>query len=168
MSHAATVSFVGILIETKRYAACPECGGKVGSIEHLDGDDIHQLGPCFCEGCGRGWRIRTNGRDVCDMEIDERRRWMPATVTMVLPPQKESIVLTLLAHTFDERDKEFGAGDAYFYDEHTCPTNWMRDVAEIRIGDNADPHGLFKFEKIQRGHLERDHVTGDLKHEGDG
>jgi hypothetical protein len=160
---------MGILIETKRYASCLECGDKVGSIEHLDGDDIREIGPWFCESCGRGWWIRTNGRDVCDMVLDERRRWIPATatVTLVLPPQKDPIVLTLHARVYDELGKEFGEGCAYFYDEHTCPTNWMRDVAEIRIRDNADPHGLFKFQKIQRGHLERDHATGALKHEGD-
>ena len=33
----------------------------------------------------------------------------------------------------------------YFYEEHTCPTNWLRDVEEVSIGDNTDPHGLWKF-----------------------
>lgn len=155
---------MSVITETKHYAACPECGGKVGAIDHLAGDDLQQVGPWFCDGCERGWMIRTNGRDVCDMELS-KRRWTRATVTLVLPPQSQPIVFTLHAHANETPSEEFGANSRYFYEEHTCPTNWMQDVAEIRVGDDADPHGLFEFVRIRRGHLERDSLTGNLKHE---
>lgn len=33
----------------------------------------------------------------------------------------------------------------FFYEEHSCPTNWLRQCASvIEDGDN-DPHGFLKF-----------------------
>ena len=32
----------------------------------------------------------------------------------------------------------------YFYEEHTCPTNWLR-IPMISVAGNHDPHGLFEF-----------------------
>jgi hypothetical protein len=146
---------VSIIVETKHYAGCPECGGKVGSIDHMASDEVRAAGPWFCDDCGRGWTIRTNGRDVCDLELFTQERRVPVTVTLVLPPQKEPVVFVLHDHKMEESDRDEAMEQArYFYEEHTCPTNWMRNVEEIRIGDNDDPHGLFRFESIEPGHQE--------------
>jgi hypothetical protein len=76
---------MSIITETKHYAGCPECGSKVGPIDHLIGDEIKEAGPWFCDDCGCGWRIRTNGRDFLDMTRHEGSRWMPAAKTLVCP-----------------------------------------------------------------------------------
>lgn len=34
----------------------------------------------------------------------------------------------------------------YFYEEHTCPINYMR-IPLISFNGDRDPHGLFKFEE---------------------
>ena len=42
-----------------------------------------------------------------------------------------------------------GHGDAehdmYFYNEHTCPTNYMGDVEAVIYEKDADPHGVFEW-----------------------
>ena len=40
----------------------------------------------------------------------------------------------------------YGNGnDAYFYNEHTCPTNYMQDVEAVIYEKDADPHGVFEW-----------------------
>ena len=40
----------------------------------------------------------------------------------------------------------YGNGnDAYFYNEHTCPTNYMDCVEAIIYEKDADPHGVFEW-----------------------
>ena len=40
--------------------------------------------------------------------------------------------------------------DDYFYNEHTCPTNFMPDVIGVRTDDgDTDPHGLFAYVKTE-------------------
>lgn len=59
--------------------------------------------------------------------------------------------------------------DAYFFDEGTCPTNWMRDVVAVISGGDEDPHGFATFvRRIQpppgmdgNGNMANGH-TGDL------
>lgn len=44
-----------------------------------------------------------------------------------------------------ESDEEFQASKRYYFEEHSCPTNWLRDcVAVIEDGD-TDPHGFLTF-----------------------
>ena len=35
--------------------------------------------------------------------------------------------------------------DEYFYNEHTCPTNYMQDVEAVIYEKDADPHGVFEW-----------------------
>lgn len=35
--------------------------------------------------------------------------------------------------------------DAYYYGEHTCPTNWIGDIVAIIAGGDDDPHGFATF-----------------------
>jgi hypothetical protein len=36
----------------------------------------------------------------------------------------------------------------YFYNEHTCPTNWIGDVELISDDGDVDPHGFMKVVRI--------------------
>lgn len=40
----------------------------------------------------------------------------------------------------------------YFYDEHTCPTNWVRNIERFTEKGDTDPHGVFQY---------IDHVTDE-------
>lgn len=36
--------------------------------------------------------------------------------------------------------------DQFYFEEHSCPTNWLRDIVEVydKNGD-SDPHGFMKY-----------------------
>lgn len=42
--------------------------------------------------------------------------------------------------------EELQSNTRYFYEEHTCPTNYIR-IPMICFNKDVDPHGLFKFEE---------------------
>lgn len=33
----------------------------------------------------------------------------------------------------------------YFFEEHSCPTNWLRECVAVIKGGNDDPHGFLEF-----------------------
>lgn len=57
-----------------------------------------------------------------------------------LDPQDEPIYF--IVEAFSPTDPET---TAYWYDEGTCPTNWLKTVDTIIINGDSDPHGLFAF-----------------------
>lgn len=44
--------------------------------------------------------------------------------------------------------------DKYFYESATCPTNFLKRVRAICVGDSADPHGEFEYVEtvVAQGH----------------
>ena len=52
--------------------------------------------------------------------------------------------MALLPHNNEEDHQRF------FYDEHTCPTNFMPNVVKVIDADgDEDPHGVFAFVKSE-------------------
>ena len=44
----------------------------------------------------------------------------------------------------------WGYNEEYFYNEHTCPTNYMTEVVKVISEDgNEDPHGIFAYVKTE-------------------
>ena len=62
-------------------------------------------------------------------------------VILEIPAHSKPIRL-LLDYEYTFKDKE---GYRYFFEEHTCPTNWTKSIAEIVIGEDEDPHGFARF-----------------------
>lgn len=125
-----------------RHFACPNgCDHRFG-IEHLFGRST-TAGPWYCDDCGQGWNIAIDGEQVSVEKADVRRKCF---VTLEIPPQSESIFFKvrgmLWAPTITEETVE---QKRYYYEEHTCPTNWLSEVEEIKIGEDTDPHGLAQF-----------------------
>lgn len=128
-------------VEKKTWALCPECNGRVGTVDHLVAGDA--AGPWFCDDCGRGWWL-----DVTVTGIEHRPHayvQQKTKVVLVLPPQKSEVRLTLNGFSIIQRGEDID-GDEYLYNEHTCPTNWLRDVVTVSFEGNDDPHGLFRWE----------------------
>lgn len=69
---------------------------------------------------------------------------------LVLRPQKQNIYFIVNDRaSSDDIHKDDYDNNKYFYNEHTCPTNWINNVDFI-IDQNslsADPHGLFEYVK---------------------
>lgn len=66
-------------------------------------------------------------------------------------PQQERLLLFVNKPIYKHQDlTEQGNGnDFYYYNIHTCPINWLRDVKQIaHVNENGviemDPHGIFR------------------------
>jgi hypothetical protein len=90
----------------------------------------------------------------------------------ILPVKQEKITITLRSKTeppitlklntwrYDGPDingKEITPESAwqnaqYFYNQHVCPTSYLREVVEISCLEEADPHGVFEFVSMEFGH----------------
>jgi hypothetical protein len=131
---------MNIATEARTWALCPTCNGRVGTIDHLAVGD--EAGAWFCDQCGAGWWLKRTADGAEHRPHSERKE--RTIVTLALPPQDSAVTFVLDGFRIVKPGEEHD-GDAYFYDEHTCPTNWLRDVTEVRFRDSDDPHGLFRW-----------------------
>lgn len=144
-----------VILKTDRYFMCPNGCEHKFFVEHLlieMEQDIHgwgkheqrTAGPWYCDTCGQGWSLVLFKTGLVQVEKTKREgKKKDCWVILEIPPQSQPIRLKV-------RGMYFGASinqeeldyKRYFYEEHTCPTNYFRSVAEITIGDDSDPHGL--------------------------
>ena len=136
-------------LKTKRYFTCPNGCKHEMMVEHLLGDGAwgvtkdhprRTAGPWYCDECGQGWRLTY---DASGVDVEAVGKKVDQFVILELPPQSEAIRFKLRTSRVD-RDLDESA-DQYFYEEHTCPTNWLRHVDEVSIAGYDDPHGLWKY-----------------------
>lgn len=81
--------------------------------------------------------------------LDGETRGEPITVLLRLPPQDRPVYFAVSSRRYEPTYDD--AHHRYFYEEHTCPTNWLRDVFAIQAGSDSDPHGLFEFVAARDG-----------------
>ena len=138
-------------IKTKRFAACPngcELGRDgIGCVDHLI-DRKGSAGPWYCEVCGHGWWLEFDGAGGLELSA-WKEKLIRRIVMLELPPQTKPITILLKEQhiRFNADDEEDQDGLRYYYDEHTCPTNWMR-VGAVVFDGREDPHGLFRFVRV--------------------
>lgn len=136
--------------ETKRYFTCPAGCDYKFFVEHLfhgplvvkPGDAPRMAGPWFCHVCGLGWRLSWDADGVRDVQASSEtscEEWY----LLELPPRTAPVL-------FKVRDRVVSSGGewsdgTYYYDEHTCPINWLRKVEEVYADGREDPHGLWKL-----------------------
>jgi hypothetical protein len=143
-------------IKTRRYFACPAGCDHEFSVEHLFSGAIaaaagatRQAGPWYCDACGQAWSLTYDATTIVDVEPAhrgcgrKRKQW----VTLELPPQTRPVRFKVLGMRFQEAIDE--DSDRYFYEEHTCPTNWMRNVTEVEFEGDTDPHGLWHLVRVE-------------------
>lgn len=132
---------VKTIIETKHFIECPHCQKDRKRIDHLfsvDGNEI-SFGPWYCDKCGFAYGGTVKGKEVF---IEKLNRRVDKSIVFL---KNENVLLCVRGLYFDGvHDIE---NDRYYYDEGTCPTNYMGNVEvviDLKDGD-ADPHGIFKF-----------------------
>jgi hypothetical protein len=145
-------------IKTKRYFNCLGCEKGVFWIEHLiDQIPERPWGTWYCEACGVGHR-GTAGNGECKVDLTGDK-CLRTAVLLKLEPDAGDVYLTVRGMQFTKNGgvpdhARFEDGDRYHYNEHTCPTNYLRRVIEIfqvmpeRNGkreESTDPHGIFEY-----------------------
>jgi ribosomal protein S27AE len=131
-------------VKSWRYVSCPNCGQGQHWVEHLLGEGNRTAGPWSCGQCGVYFRLTIRGEDVFLVMTDECKT--RELIELEIPPQQHSIHM-LLVHERRTSTREPDADHAreYYYEEHTCPINWINRVVHVALGDDQDPHGIAKY-----------------------
>lgn len=135
------------------FAMCPWCDEKSGGrVDHLyDMAMPCSFGPWQCDKCKKQFRgtIIAPG-DVSLVRDESARDSFSRSIALLKFDGKEGPVYFVMDHNRYhngevESDEENQSHQRYFFEEHSCPTNWLREcVAVIEDGD-CDPHGFLDF-----------------------
>lgn len=133
---------VTLIKETKHYVCCPHCGHSKTSVDHLFNEDHlsgRSFGPWYCDECGLSYSGKVVGNEVFVQKEPGRKDI--STVFL----KHGNVLLAVEGMYFDGDLNQEEA--RFFYNEHTCPTNFLKDVIEVYdISDwSVDPHGIFEF-----------------------
>ena len=128
---------------TKLHLPCPSCTKPAGTIDHLKGHDVESM--WYCDHCGSQIAFKLKNGNLQTALTGER---VDKTLVLLREDNIGLIVEGMrFLHKDGTNDTSMVENDAYFYDEHTCPTNYMRHVkAVIDLGNaDVDPHGIFRY-----------------------
>lgn len=123
----------------KKSWLCPDCGEPSSDYTHIK--EGGRFGTWYCDGCGAGfYGTIERGRPVL---LRDKSKKIDTLVLL----RKDDLFLVVKGMRFvgHGKDETIGANDQYFYEQHTCPTNYLKDVVAVIQGDSADPHGLFEY-----------------------
>lgn len=160
-------------LEMRPYLACMDCGEHRWYVGHLLDEDAFQT-RWSCDQCGAEHDL-TFGRGQVIAGLTGKR--VQATrVLMRANLGNGSLWLIARGRRFHDEPIDgpvFCDRDRYYYEDHTCPTNYFRNacdvlwVADDAQDSDADPHGLFEYmatspaydggsgEMTVSGHLEK-------------
>ena len=141
--------------KVKLYVPCPNCLEGDWQVDHIPVGSAFGPWSCSkCHGYGKGRRLNTNEFVV---EIGVGKKETPITVTLESCTEPK-ITLKLNTWKYDHSQKdtpeEFTEHLTYYYNEHTCPTNFMCDIEQIIFEGDSDPHGVFQFVSVEEGHFD--------------
>jgi len=135
-----------IITKTTSHFACPDCGAPSSSIDHIDTHD-GSFGPWYCDECGIGvWGKFSAGT----LSLERHTERKVDTLVLLKHHRDESALFIVVDGMLLQKEGEpLDLGEAnghkaYFYDDHTCPKNYLGVHAVIE-GDDQDPHGVFQF-----------------------
>lgn len=129
-------------IEVTHFIDCPHCYNDRYRVDHLFSPDkqVRHFGPWYCDECGGSFSGKVIGSDVFVEKHDESKRKDKCLVFL----KNNNVMLVVKGMYFDgELNLE---NERYFYEEHTCPTNYLGVEMVIDTDDgDTDPHGIFEF-----------------------
>ena len=132
---------VELISETKYYVECPHCHNSKNRVDHLfnDGNEERTFGHWYCDECGNAYKGKVKGKEVSLEKVDRR---LDKSIVFL---KKKNVLLAVKGMYFDGDLNE--EGSSYFYNEGTCPTNYLQNVEMVINLKNfdTDPHGIFKF-----------------------
>jgi hypothetical protein len=134
---------------TSQHAVCPHCDATGGSIDHLL--PMHPgllAGPWYCDTCGGAYSIRVTAIGAVTVEKSPGRKIETRDV-LILPPQDKPVYFVVSGMRFEgapwqRPDDDPKEQKRYFYEEHSCPVNWLKPEVVWYDGD-SDPHGVIEY-----------------------
>lgn len=135
---------MSIVTRTKTYAVCPHCQADAGCIDHLLGSGCRTR--WYCDTCGGEFNLILHSQGAtADISTSAGRRIATMDV-LILRPQDKPIYFVVKGMRFEPRDSPVteDTGKKFFYESHSCPTNWLQPVLMYHDGSD-DPHGLIEY-----------------------
>ncbi len=131
---------------TKRMLLCPHCEQEEFSIEHLQRG--RSAGPWYCDQCGGSFDLDLLVSGEVDVTLRAERKVLTYNL-LVLDPHQTPIAFIVEGMRFEnpskpESEEDIHRSAEFFYEEHSCPTNWFEPVKILVDGDD-DPHGFLRF-----------------------
>lgn len=111
------------------------------------------VGPWYCEGCGKGinWVASSVDDEVevtCSISNEQKIKRL-VLLDLDVESFDKPIQIVVYGNRWEPLDlldiESQEDQDSYYYNEQTCPTNYLKYIEIIIEGDNADPHGIFKY-----------------------
>jgi ribosomal protein L37AE/L43A len=137
-------------IATELHIVCPFCDKATSRVDHLVVGQ--QFGPWYCEECGHAYQGERTETGALLEKLDKRK----TPVFVLLQYAKDPSLRMIVQHFSYSEDPPspdyLTKRLTYYFNEGTCPTNFLRNVTEViaKDGDREyrDPHGVFEFVRI--------------------
>lgn len=142
----------------KRFVNCPKCNMHEFGLHNLDNNEHFKDKPyeSTCPICATSFSFQLDQNQRADFpQIGQAGQavlwkeiplldWRPHLVHLVSDHAENPIHLVLRAGRHASHKP---SDNMYFYNEHTCPINWMKEVKFVAKSGEVDPHGAFRFVK---------------------
>lgn len=138
-------------IKAKTYTVahfnCPTCGQTHHSYQHLLDEAVKSqkpvsFGPWRCHECISGYTGVVNP-DGTVLLTPYKNNFIRA-VSLLKSQHEEHPIYLMVEMNHCHPDPSKPLDPSYYFDQHTCPTNYMRDVTRILFDGDTDPHGVFE------------------------
>ena len=137
----------------QEFIICPWCEEESGCrVDHLyGGTNFQRIGPWYCNECRKPIMGKINAPG--DVEItkgDDSKRSFSRSMALLKFEGKDGPVFFVMDHdryrdSSDETDEDNQNHQRYFFEEQSCPKNWLRDCAAVIQDGDCDPHGFLDF-----------------------
>ena len=129
----------------ERYIRCPACGKSEHQVSHLAPGTQTSW---YCDDCGVRFDVRVISPESVDCEVRPGESKEKRLVTLRSSGPVTLLVEGMVLLPADADDEE--SSQRYFYDDHTCPTNYLPSVVKVIDAEgDEDPHGVFAFVSIE-------------------
>lgn len=139
-----------ILLTTRSFV-CPHCNNHNFIYEHLCRQGVPGEWKWNCPKCVSDISFSLNEQLAIEVTNIKVAKHPKALVLLRLEPNDGDslkkplyLIITTLNYTHTEDLAEYSKQEEYYYDIHTCPSNFLGG-ATVVYGDDDDPHGIFKF-----------------------
>lgn len=129
------------------FIKCPHCEEKSGRIDHLfDQRTIVRFGPWYCDKCGGEYDGNVDEDNNVTTSKRENKKIITLNLLKIEGKEKNILFIVEGMRFLKDDPDDIQSNTQYFYNEHTCPTNYIGgDVLAIIDGIDTDPHGFAEF-----------------------
>ena len=128
---------------TKTHIVCPGCSKPDNTIDHFLEFNNPVSTQWYCDRCGEQYSFTVTKQNdeliVSDLKLTGNKK-----KKCLILLKHDDIGLVIKGSNFSSG---YNLQQEYFYNEHTCPVNYMSEVKEVfdLKNQDIDPHGIFEY-----------------------